>query len=456
MATIGEAVEMELLDLAADGRGIGRCEGEVVFVAGGLPGDQVRLRLSGRSRGQLQGRIEQILVPSADRRRPPCILADHCGGCTLQALDDGAERSWKQGHLRETLRRIAAIDSTPRPLLACERCLGYRNRAVIPLERRADGRLRAGYYRRGSHRIVNMNRCPVLDPRIDELIGPLKADLEASGWPVNRHAEPGSGGGLRHLALRVGHHTGERLICLVASHGELPGLEAMAENWRRTWPQVVGVCLNVQPQPTNLLLGPHTRTVSGQGWLSERFAGLTYRIAADTFFQINTPQAERVVALLEEALGPPPGQLIDGFCGIGTYSLPLAARGWQVHGIEQQGAAVALARRNAAGNGLEEKVRFEEAPVGAVLAERLAGDGEHSIDALFLDPPRKGLDAACHAAILAAPPARLAYLSCDPATLARDLARLCTNGPYRLSWCQPIDFFPNTSHVETLAALERI
>jgi 23S rRNA (uracil1939-C5)-methyltransferase len=187
----------------------------------------------------------------------------------------------------------------------------------------------------------------------------------------------------------------------------------------------------------------------------EHFAGLRYRIAADTFFQVHTLQAERVVERLREALGPTPGQLVDAYCGIGTYSLPLAAAGWQVHGIEHHPAAVSLACVNAAENGLTERTAFEQATVGSVLPERLAPP-QGSVQALFLDPPRKGLDAPTLAAIEAQPPPLVAYLSCDPATLARDLARLCGTGPYRLRSVQPIDFFPNTTHVEALAVLERL
>jgi 23S rRNA (uracil1939-C5)-methyltransferase len=168
---------------------------------------------------------------------------------------------------------------------------------------------------------------------------------------------------------------------------------------------------------------------------------------------VNTAQAEAVVPLLLEGLGTTPGRLIDAYCGIGTYSLPLARRGWQVEGIEQQAAAVALAQHNAGLNGLESSLRFHCQDVAEFLAARLA---EGDPQALLLDPPRKGLAGGVIAAIRAAPPPRLLYLSCDPATLARDLGLLCSEGPYRPVWVQPLDFFPNTSHVECLALLERI
>ena len=455
MASVGEKLQLEITDLGHDGQGVGRHDGQVVFVSGALPGDTVQVRLQAVARRHLVGQLQRVLTPSPQRRRPPCILADNCGGCSLQPLNDAAEAAWKQRSLEQTLQRIGGLSAPVRPLLAADPTLGYRNRALVPLERSADGTLRAGYYRRGSHRIVNMARCPVLDPRIDAMIAPLKADLEASDWPIDRHGgDPDAveGPGLRHLGLRVGVATGELLLTLISSHDDLPGLEALADAWRQRWPALVGVCLNLQPLPTNRLMGDETRAIRGRDWLNETFCGLRLRIAADTFFQVNTRQAERLVPHVMEALGPGPGDasLLDAYCGIGTYSLPLAAAGWHVTGLELHPRAVAMARLNAAANELEGRAQFEQADVPLVLEERLQG-----MQALVLDPPRKGLSPAATAAILAAPPRRIAYLSCDPAALARDLAQLCASGVYRLNWVQPIDFFPNTSHVEALAALER-
>ncbi len=456
MASVGDRLQLEITDLGHDGQGVGRHDGLVVFVSGALPGDTVQVRLQAVARRHLVGQLLRVLTPSGDRRRPPCILADNCGGCSLQPLADGAQAAWKQRSLEQTLQRIGGLSAPVRPLLVADPTLGYRNRALIPLERRADGRLRAGYYRRGSHQIVNMARCPVLDPRIDALIAPLKADIEASDWPIDRHGndpEAVEGPGLRHLGLRVGAATGELLITLISSHDDLPGLEALADAWCERWPELVGVCLNLQPLPTNRLMGDETRVIRGREWIHESFAGLRFRIAADTFFQVNTRQAERLVPHLIEALGPAPegGCLLDAYCGIGTYSLPLAATGWQVTGLELHPGAVTMARLNASANGLEDRASFEQADVPQVLEERLQGQ-----QALVLDPPRKGLNPFATAAILAARPERIAYVSCDPAALARDLAQLCGSGVYRLNWVQPVDFFPNTSHVEALAALERL
>ncbi len=444
----GTRLTVRITGLNHQGQGVGRSADQVVFVDGALPGETVDVIVRHRAKRHLLAEHRSTLLLSPDRRRPPCILADRCGGCSVQHLEDGAQARWKEDMVQQALRRIGGFDLSVEPILSSESCLGYRNRAVIPLERTEEGTLRAGFYRSGSHRIVNMNRCPVLDPRLDGLIAPIKLDLEQSDWPVD--ADLSAEGGLRHLALRLGHHTGELLITLISSHRNLPDLPVLAAAWMERWPELVGVCLNLQPSASNTLFGSETETVAGRPWLLERFAGQDLRIAADTFFQVNTAQAERLVPSLIEALAVrAETHLVDAYCGIGTFSLPLAAAGASVLGLEQHPGSVEQARANAERNGLE-RCQFEATDVETSLAEALLG-----ADALLLDPPRKGLTPGVCATIADSAPARVAYLSCNPATLARDLALLCAGGRLTLTSVQPVDFFPQTSHVESLAVLQR-
>ncbi len=448
--TTGQRCEVLINDLGQEGQGIGRCAEAVVFVPGALPGERVIARLVKKARRHWFSQLQEVLEPSPHRRRESCILANTCGGCSLQHLDPQAQAMWKGEALRNALQRIGGLDHPVQPVLTAAESLGYRNRAIIPLERLDDGTVRCGYYRRGSHRIVNLNHCPVLDPRIDGLIQPIKADLAATDWPIDRDCH--GSGGLRHLALRVGSHTDQVLIGLISSHAQLPGLEALAQRWLERWPQVVGVTLNLQPKANNVLMGPDTRLLAGVGSIRERFAGLELEIATDTFFQVFTAQAERVVPLLQQVLAemPAPGLAIDAYCGIGTYSLPMAARGWRVHGLEINPQAVELARSNAARNGFGQLCSFQAGDVADALSERLA-----EAQLLVVDPPRRGLDERVVASILEQAPERLAYLSCDPASLARDLKALTQPGPYTLERVQPLDFFPHTTHVETLVVLRR-
>ena len=445
---LGQRLELSIDGCGHDGQGVGRWQNQVVFIPGALPGERVEARVRRLAKRHLEADLLTVLEASPDRQRPPCILADHCGGCSLQHCVESAQARIKQDHVQEALRRLGGLSVDPTPIWTAPQGLGYRNRALIPLERSDNGAIRAGYYRRGSHRIVNMNRCPVLDPRIDQLVEPIKQDLTDTNWPVDVNLS--GAGGLRHLALRVGHHSGDVLITLVSSHPNLPGLTAMAQAWMERWPQVVGVGLNLQPRSTNVVLGPTTELVLGRPWLLERFAGVELRIAADTFFQVNTPQAERLVPLLVAFFGADQApRLLDAYCGIGTFALPLAAAGATVLGLELHGQAVQQARANAERAGLPNS-QFLEGDVGALLSEHLGG-----VDGLVVDPPRKGLSDAARDAIGATPPPRLAYISCNPATLARDLGALCGSAGYRVERVQPVDFFPQTSHVESVALLRR-
>ena len=445
---MGQNAEVVITGLNHTGQGVGRlADGAVVFVTGALPGETVRVQVTHRAKRHVEARLLELINTSRQRRRAPCILADHCGGCSLQQLNYDAQLEAKSQLLQAPLQRIAQLDLTTEPVLASARELGYRNRAVIPLERRDDGRLRAGFYRRGSHQIVNMNHCPVLDPRLDALIQPLKQDLEASGLPIDRHGEAAAG--LRHLALRIGHHSGEILIALICSHQQLSGAEALAQHWLARWPAVQGVVLNHQPKPGNTLFGDTTMTLAGRDVLIEQFCGHHFEIGCNTFFQINTPQAERVLPLLLEALPSQGLRIIDAYCGIGAFTLPLAAAGHHCIGLELQSSAVDLARRNARRNGLEAQVSFVQGPVAQHLSDNL-GQGA---DVVLVDPPRKGLEPAVTQALLETPVPTLLYLSCDPATQARDLQQLVGSGRYRVERIQPLDFFPNTTHIETLVTL---
>ena len=447
----GQIITVLGTDLNHQGLGLARWEGWVVVVPQLLPGEEAQVQLLQRKKSQWFARHLKTLVAAPGSRKAPCILAKDCGGCSLQHLEESIQGEWKRNRLEQTLKRIGGIDiQSPDPINSDLEHLGYRNRALIPLLRQED-QLRLGYYRRGSHRIVNLNRCPVLDPRIDALIKPLKQDLEASGWPADAdlRGEPG----LRHLGLRVGVRTGEILITLVSATPELKGIKELALEWMNRWPAVAGVTLNLQPRRSNTVLGAITHTLAGRDCISERFCDLQLLLGTTTFFQINTARAEQIVIVLREWLLQREGckRIIDAYCGIGTISLPIAAAGIGVVGLEINPASVQQARQNAALNGLTD-ARFEAGDVASLLSDSLP---DH--DALVVDPPRKGLAADVLEAILNCPPKSLAYLSCDSATLARDLKRLVSDdGPYAIDRIQPVDFFPQTTHLECLVLLKRI
>ena len=438
-------------DLDQQGRGLARWNGWVITVPQLLPGEEAKVKVQQRQRKMWLAHRVATISSSPDARRPPCILASDCGGCSLQHLSVDAQNSWKQQRLANTLSRIGQLDPDVNALVSPDReSLGYRNRALIPIRR--DGRkVRLGYYKRGSHRIVNLNHCPVLDPRLDALIEPIKRDLEATSWPMDSdlQGEPG----LRHLGLRIGVRTGEILITLISATESLQAVDVLSAAWMRRWPQLKGVTINLQPKRSNAVFGDRTICLQGQDAIEERFCGLSLELGTTTFFQVNTPRAERVVEQIRDWItrSEPSQRLIDAYCGIGTIALPLAAAGHRVTGLEISSASVRHAERNAARNRLKH-TRFMSGDVARHLRELLPNH-----DALVVDPPRKGLDPAVLAMVLDHPPRRLVYLSCDPATLARDLRQLAgDSGPYRIEQVQPMDFFPQTSHLECLVLMSRI
>lgn len=445
----GQVVEVTIADLNDQGAGVGRLDNWVVFVPDTVPGDRVQVRLVQVKRQYGHGQLQRVITPSPDRCRPACIVADKCGGCQWQTVTYERQLAAKQNQVIQALQRLAAIPvPAVEPILAAAHPLGYRNKATYPLRRSATGQVQAGYYRKGSHRLINLNQCPVQDPRLDPLLAAIKQDLTAQGWSV--YDEATHQGTLRHLALRIGRRTGEMLLTLVVRDYELPNLETQVRTWLQRYPTLVGVCLNYNPDRTNVIFGEDTACVAGRSYLYEEFAGLRFRVEPPTFFQVYTEQAEQLFLKLCDRL-PLTGNeiLIDAYCGVGSFTLPLAQRVQQAIGLEVSAAAIAQARMNAAENRIT-NVSFQVGRVEDLLPQLTVPP-----DIVWLDPPRKGCDRQVVDTLLTLRPQHIVYISCKPATLARDLKHLCQEGRYQVQWVQPADFFPQTPHVECAVWLKR-
>ncbi|MBW4581732.1 MAG: 23S rRNA (uracil(1939)-C(5))-methyltransferase RlmD [Tildeniella nuda ZEHNDER 1965/U140] len=445
----GQIIDVTITDLSDSGDGVGRSHDRVVFVPDTVTGDRVQIRLLRVKPQYAHGKLLELLEPSPHRIRARCIVADKCGGCQWQHVDYTYQLEAKHNQVIQALRRIGGFSEPPvNPILAAAADLGYRNKATYPLARSQTGQIQAGYYQKGSHQIVNLNQCPVQDERLNPLLSEVKQDLYDRGWGI--YDEKLHRGKVRHLALRIGRRTGEMLLTLVVKDTNLPGLEEQAEAWLARYPDLVGVSLNVNPDRTNAIFGRETVCVAGQPYLHETFAGLTFQLRPDTFFQIHTEQAETLLQVITEELHLQGTEvLLDAYCGIGTFTLPLAQHVRQAIGLELQPEAVEQARLSASLNQLE-NVTFTEGAVEALLPQL-----EVKPDIVLLDPPRRGCDASVIEALVQLAPDRIVYVSCNPATLARDLKLLCQNEHYRLTRVQPADFFPQTPHVECAAFLVR-
>ena len=443
----GQLVEVFINDLSDTGEGVGRWGERVVFVPDSVPGERALVRLVRVKPQYAHAKVHELLSASPHRIRPNCIVADKCGGCQWQHIAYEYQLEAKQNQVIQALERIGGFNCPPvAPVLAAPSSLGYRNKATYPLGISATGQVQAGYYQKGSHQLINLNQCPVQDSRLNPLLAQVKQDIQQRGWRV--YDERRHKGQVRHLALRIGRRTGEMLLTMVVNDGDLPGIEAQAQEWLNRYPQLVGVSVNRNSERTNAIFGRETRCIAGRAYLLEQFAGLEFQVRPDTFFQVYTESAEALLQVIMQQLNLQGDEvLVDAYCGIGTLTLPLAKALGQAIGLEVQPEAVEQAQLNAQRNGIT-NVTFQVGPV-----EKLLPELGITPDIVLLDPPRKGCDRALIESLLQSSPRRIVYVSCKPATLARDLKLLCQDGKYRLTMVQPVDFFPQTAHVECAAFL---
>ena len=443
----GQLLEVTITDLNDTGDGVGRDHDRVIFVPDTVPGDRVLVRLVQVKPKYAHGVITELLQASCHRIRPRCIVADKCGGCQWQHITYEYQLQAKQNQVIQALERIGGFEQPPvDAVLTASSPLGYRNKATYPLSTSATGQVKAGYYQKGSHQLINLNQCPVQDVRLNPLLAQVKQDIQRRGWEI--YNEQRHKGQIRHLGLRIGRHTGEMLLTLVVKDWNLPGITEQAEEWLGRYPQLVGVCLNRNPKRTNAIFGDETQRIAGRDFLWEKFAGLEFQVRPDTFFQVSTETTEALLEVITQNLNLQGHEvLLDAYCGIGTLTLPLARQVRQAVGLEVQKEAVQQAMLNAQHNGIN-NVSFQ---TGAV--EKLLPQIDIKPDVVLLDPPRKGCDRAVIEALLKFLPPRIVYVSCKASTLARDLKLLCQTGEYTLTRVQPADFFPQTAHVESAAFL---
>jgi 23S rRNA (uracil1939-C5)-methyltransferase len=448
----GALLTMEITDINDAGEGVGRVDSHVVFVPDTAIGDWADVRLIRIKKNHGYGQLQNLVISSGDRIRPNCMVADKCGGCQLQHISYSAQLAAKQNQVVQTLRRIGGVpENKILPIIGAEQDLDYRNKVTYPLALSTTGQVKAGYYQKGTHKIVNLNQCPIQDQRLNPLLAGIKQDIQEQEWLVYDPERLTNVAQFRHLSLRIGRNTGEILITLVATDGQMPNsLPEQAEAWLTKYPGVVGVCFNTQPRRDNVIFGETTELIAGQDFVTEVFADLQWRLGADTFFQVYTEQAERMLRVILDRLTLT-GQefLLDAYCGIGTFSLPLASRVKTVLGIESHQASVEQAQGNASINGIVNAL-FEAGDCGEIMTELVERP-----DVVLLDPPRQGCDRLVLENLIGRPPAQLVYISCKPSTLARDLKILLDSGRFELQGVQPVDFFPQTAHVECAAFLVR-
>jgi len=447
----GDVLDLTIDDLAFGGEGVGRVQGYVLFVRGAVPGDRVRAKVvEARSRF---GRavIESIETPSPDRVEAPCAYFGRCGGCRLQHLSYAAQLGFKEKQVRDCLERIGGLGEFElRPILAAPDPYGYRNKMEFTIVRGADAP-EIGLHQADRYDVVlDIERCLLQSDAMNRLLDGLRREVRARALSVY---DQGRGQGLlRFVSLREGRRTGETMANIVASTPDVERLGPVAERLRECLPGTASVVLNVTAKKASVAVGTEEHLLVGRDHIRESLGGLTFQVSANSFFQTNTVQAERLFGVVEQACVLAGGEtVLDLYSGTGAISLLLARRCRWVYGIEVAAAAVADAARNARANGIE-NCTFLEGEVRHVLPT-LVRDGVRA-EVVVADPPRAGFHPKALQALAALAPARLVYVSCNPATLARDLGDLVRQG-YRLEWVQPVDMFPQTPHIEAVARLSR-
>ena len=438
-----ELYDIHIDDLTVDGNGVGRINGLAVFVGGMLPGEEGRVRLIKLAKNYAVGRLEELTLLSPDRVEPPCPVFSRCGGCSLMHMSYPAQLAFKQKRVTDCIRRIAGSSAPINDIVPAEAPLRYRNKTAFPVRQGRDG-VSIGCFARRTHRVVDVDDCLISSEKCADILTKLRGYIQKYG--VSAYDEQTQTGVLRHVVIRESS-LGERILTLVINADGLKHEDALIELFKD---DVAAIALNKNTSHGNTILTPHTRVIYGSGNITEEICSLKFEISVNSFLQVNHAQTEKLYSLaLERAQICADDVVADLYCGAGTISLIAARRAKAVYGIEIVPQAIENAKRNALLNGID-NAHFLNADCaeGFEKIARLAGRP----DVIIVDPPRKGLDEKVINDVAAVGTSRLVYVSCDPATLARDAALFAELG-YELKEVTPVDMFPNTTAVENVAVL---
>lgn len=442
--------EIEATDLTIEGKAVGRVDGMAVFVDGLLPGERGRARVAKTAKNYAEAELLERLNDSPDRVLPPCPYFGVCGGCQLQHSSYIGQLNYKNTRVQGCMHRIAKIsdDVVLNFPLPARQHFGYRNKAALPIVQGENG-IEIGYYKQKSHELIDIKKCALLPEEMNDAIT-LVRDW-ANEYGLTAYCEQTGKGLLRHLVLRYSA-AGEMMVGLVINGDQLPYAKELIRNLRINLPEVYSVLVNKNTERSAQILGSETQAIFGSERILEEIAGLSFDISLNTFLQVNHDQTELLYQTVFKLARILPGEVVaDLYCGAGTMSLYAAKLGAKVYGIEIVPQAVADAKANAEKNGLE-RAEFYCADCADGFAQ--IADKAGKIDVVIVDPPRRGLDQKVIEDIAAYTPGRVVYVSCDPATLARDLALFRQKG-YAPRFIQPVDMFPQTTHVETAVLLRK-
>ncbi len=476
-----QIVELQIEDMSDEGLGIGHTkDGMAVFVKDSVIGDRLRARIVKTKKAYAFGRVEQIITASPDREKPVCPVARSCGGCQVQEMSYPAQLRLKESKVRNNLQRIGGITSADfYPIIGMEDPYNYRNKSEYPVGRDRNGRLIAGFYAGRTHTVIDGRNCVI---GIEENQKVLDAVL---GWMekyrIPEYSEETGKGLVRNIMIRCGFATGQIMTVIVVNADQLPHEKELVQMLRRTLPKeplkpenlqaasldtpaadlegnvprhMASIILNTNKARTNVILGRKNRTLWGSDFIEDSIGDVRYQISPLSFYQVNPVQTRRLYETALSLAGLTGQETVwDLYCGIGTISLFLAQKAKMVYGVEVVPDAIANAKENAKLNGIG-NAEFMCGKAEEVLPREYQEHQVHA-DVIVVDPPRKGLDPAVIGTVASMAPDRVVYVSCNSATLARDLALFEEKG-YHTEKVQPVDMFPHSVHVETVVLMSRV
>ncbi|PLT29630.1 23S rRNA (uracil(1939)-C(5))-methyltransferase RlmD [Peribacillus deserti] len=442
-------VDVVFEDLTHEGAGVAKVDGYPIFVPNVLPGEKAKIKVLKANKGYGFGRLVEIYTESPYRvdlsQKDPSLY----GGCQIQHMSYEGQLTFKEKQVREVLKRIGKLeDVSVHPIIGMDKPMHYRNKAQVPVGEE-EGVLIAGFFKPRTHEIVDAKESIIQDPVINETVQTVKEICSELGIPA--YNEETHKGVLRHIMARFGKVSGEVMVVIITRTAELPFKERIIEEIAARVPYVKSIVQNINTKKTNVIFGEETRTLWGSEVIYDRIGDINFAISARSFYQVNPEQTKVLYdKALEYAELTGEENVIDAYCGIGTISLFLAQKAKKVFGVEIVPQAIEDAKRNAELNNIQ-NVEFAVGEAEAVIPEWYKQG--NAADVLVVDPPRKGCDEALLQTIIDMKPKKVVYVSCNPATLARDL-RVLEDGGYKTVEVQPVDMFPQTMHVEAVARIE--
>ena len=446
-----DLVTLEIEDCGIDGEGIGKADGFTVFVKDAVIGDTVTAKIIKAKKNYGYGRLMEVLKPSPYRVEPKCEFARQCGGCQLQALSYDQQLVFKTNKVKGHLERIGGFTDIPmEPIIGMDELFHYRNKAQFPVGRNKEGKIVTGFYAGRTHNIIENRDCALGVAENKEVLDRVIAHMEKYG--IEPYNEATGKGLVRHVLIRYGYFTKEVMVCLILNGNKILKEEQLVKSLCEI-PGMTSITINVNKKHSNVILGEEIRLLWGQEYITDRIGDISYQISPLSFYQVNPMQTQKLYAkALEYADLHGQETVWDLYCGIGTISLFLAQKAKFVRGVEIVPAAIENAKENAKLNGLE-NTEFFVGKAEEVLPREYKKNGVYA-DVIVVDPPRKGCDETLLETMVEMNPERIVYVSCDSATLARDLKYLCKRG-YELRKVCPVDQFGMTVHVETVVLLSK-